>query len=159
MNITSIQFAFFALLALIIYYLLPKRPQHYWLLFVSYIFLVTWDWQFGLVLATVTTINFLIARWLRVDYQGQRGWLWFGITLNVLILLFFRSADFFLPELEGWLNRLGISTHIGGLQILMPLGLSYYVLQAISYLVDVYRGQLKTETDFVAFSLYLAYFP
>jgi alginate O-acetyltransferase complex protein AlgI len=159
MTITSIQFAFFTLLALIIYYLLPKRPQHYWLLFVSYIFLVTWDWQFGLVLATVTTINFLIARWLRVDHQSQRGWLWLGITLNVLILLFFRSADFFLPELEGWLNRLGISTYIGGLQILIPLGLSYYVLQAISYLVDVYRGQLKAETDFIAFSLYLAYFP
>ena len=100
MNITSIQFTLFTVLTLVIYYLLPRRPQDYWLLFVSYIFVVTWDWQFALVLAAITTINFLIAHWLRVDDRGQRGWLWLGITLNVLILLFFRSADFFLPELS-----------------------------------------------------------
>ena len=72
---------------------------------------------------------------------------------------FFRAAGFFLPELEAVLASLGLSTQAGGLQILVPLGLSYYTLQTISYLVDVYRGQLKAESDFVNFALYLSYFP
>ena len=159
MNITSIQFALFTLLVLVVYYLLPRRTQNYWLLFVSYIFIITWNWRFALVLAAVSSINYLVALRVRVDDAGRRGWLYLGIAINVSALLFFRSADFFLPELEGWLRRLGVSTEIGGLQILIPVGLSYYVLQAISYLVDVYRGQLKAETDFINFSLYLAYFP
>ena len=57
------------------------------------------------------------------------------------------------------LASLGLSTQAGGLQILVPVGLSYYILQAISYLVDVYRCQLKAESDFVNFALYLSYFP
>lgn len=159
MNITSLPFVLFTLLALVIYYRLPSRLQNYWLLFVSYLFIITWDWKFALVLAAVTSINFAIALRLRVDREGRRGFLWLAIILNVLVLLFFRSANFFLPEFEGWLNRFGITVQAGGLQILIPLGLSYYVLQAISYIVDVYRGQLKAETDFINFSLYLAYFP
>lgn len=155
MNITSIQFAIFMLLVLAVYYGLPRRPQNYWLLFVSYIFIVTWEWKFALVLAAITTINFLIALRLRVNGQGHRGLLWLGIGLNVGTLLYFRSADFFLPELA----RFGTTTSTDGLKVLIPLGLSYYALQAISYLVDVYRGQLAAETDIVDFSLYLAYFP
>ena len=159
MNLTSIHFALFTALALGVYYLLPRRPQNFWLLFTSYVFIVTWDWQFAVILGAVTSVNFLIALWLRVKDQGWRGLLWAGIGFNVLTLLFFRASNFFLPQLEGFLGRLGISTQAGGLQILIPLGLSYYVLQTISYLVDVYRGQLKAETDIVDFALYLAYFP
>lgn len=159
MDIISIRFVLFTFSVLVIYYLLPRRPQNYWLLLVSYIFIITWDWRFALVLAAVTTSNFLIALRLRVDNEVRRGLLWLGIVLNVSVLLFFRSADFFLPQLEEWLIRLGIQTQTGGLKILIPLGLSYYVLQAISYLVDVYRGQVPAATDFVDFALYLAYFP
>ena len=96
---------------------------------------------------------------LRVNDLGRSGLLWTGIGFNVLVLLFFRAVGFFLPQLETWLGRFGVSTGAGGLQILIPLGLSYYVLQTISYLVDVYRGQLKAGTDLVDFALYLAYFP
>ncbi len=156
MNITSIHFVLFTALALGIYYLLPRRPQNIWLLFVSYTFMTTWDWQFAVVLGAVTAINYLIALRLRVKDRGRRGLLWTGIGINVFALLFFRAASFFLPQLAA---LLGISTQASGLQILIPLGLSYYVLQAISYLVDVYRGQLKAESDFVDFALYLAYFP
>jgi len=159
MNITSIHFVLFTALVLVVYYVLPRRPQNYWLLFVSYVFIATWDWEFAIVLVAVTGLNFLIALQLRVNEQDRRGLLWAGISFNVLILFFFRAANFFLPQLERLLERLGISAHTGGLQILIPLGLSYYVLQIISYLIDVYRGQLKAESDFVDFALYLAYFP
>lgn len=159
MTITSLHFVLFTALALVVYYLLPRRPQNFWLLFVSYGFIVTWDWTFAAVLGMVTVINFLLALQLRINDRGRSGTLWLGIGFNVLTLVFFRAAGFFLLELEAVLVSMGLSTQGGGLQILVPLGLSYYVLQAISYLVDVYRGQLKAESDFVNFALYLAYFP
>ncbi len=159
MTITSIHFFTFTALAVAVYYLLPRRPQNVWLLFVSYVFIVSWDWMFAAVLGVVTAINFLVALRLGVNAQGPRGLLWLGIGFNILTLVFFRVAGFFLAELHAVLASLGLSTQAGGLHILIPLGLSYYTLQSISYLVDVYRGQLKAESDFVNFALYLAYFP
>ena len=159
MNITSINFVLFIILVLGVYYFLPQRPQNYWLLLASYAFIVTWDWGFAITLGVVSTVNYLIALRLRVNGQGQNGLFWMGIGFNILALVFFRASSFFLPQLEALLGSLGISTEAGGLKIIIPLGLSYYVLQAISYLVDVYRGQLKAESDLVDFALYLAYFP
>jgi alginate O-acetyltransferase complex protein AlgI len=159
MIITSINFILFTALTLGIYYNLSQRKQNAWLLFISYAFIFTWDWKFVLVLGVVTTANFLIALRLRVNDHGRRNLLWAGIALNVFVLIFFRSVNFFLPELETLLEQLRIPTQAGGLQILIPLGLSFYVLQTVSYLVDVYRGQLRAEKNWVDFALYLAYFP
>jgi D-alanyl-lipoteichoic acid acyltransferase DltB (MBOAT superfamily) len=159
MTITSLHFVLFTAIALTVYYLLPRRPQNVWLLFVSCVFILFWDWTFAAVLGMVTAINFLLAFQMRMDDRGRSGWLWLGIGFNVLTLVFFRAAGFFLSELEVMLASFGLSTQAGGLHILVPLGLSYYILQTISYLVDVYRGQLKAESDFVNFALYLAYFP
>jgi alginate O-acetyltransferase complex protein AlgI len=159
MTITSLNFLVFAALAVTVYYLLPRRPQNFWLLFVSYAFIVSWDWTFAVVLGILTAINFLLALRLRINDRGHSGLLWLGIGFNVLNLVIFRAAGFFIPELEAMLTSLGLSIQAGGLQILVPLGLSYYTLQTISYLVDVYRGQLKPESDFVNFALYSAYFP
>ena len=159
MTITSIHFVLFTALALAVYYLLPRRPQNIWLLFISYIFIASWDWKFAVILGFVTAINFLAALRLRAHNQGRTGLLWLAVGFNVLTLMLFRLAGFFVSELEAVLGALGLSTRTGGLQILVPLGLSYYTLQTISYLVDVYRGQMKAESDFVDFALYLAYFP
>lgn len=159
MSITSIHFVLFTILALGIYYRLPRLQQNAWLLLVSYIFTISWAWQFALVLGLVTTFNFLLALKLRNHNQGRRELLWLGITLNLIFLIFFRTVDYFLPALESLLARLGVPTQSGGLQVLIPLGLSFYILQAISYLVDVYRNQFPAEQNWVNFSLYLAYFP
>jgi D-alanyl-lipoteichoic acid acyltransferase DltB (MBOAT superfamily) len=159
MTLTSIQFVLFTVLALGVYYFLPWRFQNYWLLLISYTFVISWDWQFAIVLGVLTVVNFVLAQKLFINNQGQRRLLWLAIGFNVFVLICFRAASFFLPGLEALLGRLGIPTQAGGLQILIPLGLSYYVLQIISYLVDVYRGQLKAERNWVDFSLYLAYFP
>jgi D-alanyl-lipoteichoic acid acyltransferase DltB (MBOAT superfamily) len=159
MTFTSIHFVLFTFLALGIYYLLPLRLQNYWLLLVSYAFAYSWNWQFPLVLGSATAVNFFLAKRLFAENRRRRSLLWLGIGFNLLILVIFRMANFYLPELESTLGRLGVLTVTGGLQILIPIGLSFFVLLNISYLTDVYRGQLKAETDWVNFSLYLAYFP
>lgn len=157
MTITSFEYLILAAFGLAVYYLLPRRSQNIWLLLMSYAFIGSWNWTFAVVLGIVTFTNVLLAQRLRIGDQGRSGLLWWGIGFNVLTLALFRAAGFFLPELEALMASLGLSK--AGLQVLVPLGLSYYTLQAISYLVDVYRGHLKQESDFVDSALYLAYFP
>jgi alginate O-acetyltransferase complex protein AlgI len=159
MPVTSLLFVFFTGFSLAVYHLLPRRPQNIWLLFVSYVFLARWDWRFAVFLGVITVVNFALASRLRGSDPGRRAVLWIGIGFNILVLVIFRTVNFFIPEMEKLFERAGFLTPADGLQMLIPLGVSFYVLQAISYLVDVYRGQVKIEPGFLDFALYLAYFP
>lgn len=159
MNFTSFYFMCFVAGVLVVYYGLSPRQQNYWLLCASYLFYVTWSWQIALVLFLVTMGNFVLAPYLRAHGRGRCGLLGLGIGLNIGVLAFFRASNFFLPGMLTLLSRIGLQSPADGLHILLPIGLSYYVLENISYLVDVYRGQLKASDDIVDFALYLAYFP
>jgi D-alanyl-lipoteichoic acid acyltransferase DltB (MBOAT superfamily) len=159
MEFTSGLFVIFLFATLVVYYLLPRRYQNYWLLLISYVFCITWAWEFALVLGIVTAVNFLLGRRLGQGKPKQRGLLWTGIAFNVLTLAFFRTADFYLPQLLDLASQLGVQSKLGTLQILLPVGLSFYIVENISYLLDVYRRQTEAETDLVDFALYLAYFP
>ncbi len=151
MEITSIEFAGFVMLALAVFYALPTRPQLWWLLLASYAFYLTWAWQFALVLLGLTLANFVAGRCVRSAKSPRRGVLALGVVVNLSALVSFKYG-------EALLNVAALDGH-RSLHVLLPIGLSFYTLQAISYLVDVARGQLAGETDFVAFALYLAYFP
>ena len=157
MNVTSLEFAGFVGLTLLVYYLLPRRPQNVLLLVVSYGFYSTWSWRYVLVLAAITLFNFGLA--LRLSARPRRWTLWLGIGVNLLALGLLKYEDFFLPDLRAALVRWGVETDIVGLSILLPVGMSFYILAVISYLVDVYRGQLPASRDWVDFALYMAYFP
>jgi D-alanyl-lipoteichoic acid acyltransferase DltB (MBOAT superfamily) len=160
MEITSLRFAAFVLAALLVYYLLPRRPQNYWLLLVSYIFYAVWSWKLALVLLLLTGITFGLARRLGPARPGRARWvLGLGIALNLLALAAFRIDGFYLAEMLAWLGRFGLPIQPGALVILVPLGLSYRILENISYLIDVHQGQVKSMPALVDFALYLAYFP
>ena len=135
------------LAVLLVYYLLPLRGQNAWLLIASYVFVGTWDWQFALVLAAATLINFLLGRQIGARPGGRAGLLWLGIALNGAVLLHFKNAAFYVPQLQTLTARLGLSAQSPALQFLLPLGVSYYTLQAISYLVDVHRGLLPQSAE------------
>jgi D-alanyl-lipoteichoic acid acyltransferase DltB (MBOAT superfamily) len=108
----------------------------------------------------VTTVgNFVLAQHLYRKGQGHKGLLWAAIGFNVFVLAFFRSTQFFIPELTTLLMNLGLTTELGVAQILLPVGLSFYIVENISYQVDVYRGQVSATFDLVDYALYQAYFP
>jgi alginate O-acetyltransferase complex protein AlgI len=159
MSITSLTFFYLLAVVLGVYYVLPRRAQNVWLLLVSYIFIVTWAWQFSLILLVITAANFCLARLMRKTERDQLFILWLGIGLNLIVLLFFRKANFYLPDLLVLLANLGLQFSSHSLNILLPIGLAYHTLQNISYLVDVYRNQTSPTSDFIDYALYLAYFP
>jgi len=159
MEITSFHFLLFVLGVLIVYHLLPHRAQNYWLLIASYAFYVFWSWKFALLLLAATIFHFELAKRLRRDGKGRPILLWLGVGANVVLFVIFKASSFYLSRLVALLGQMGIQVGLDGLRIVIPLGLSYYVLQNISYLADVYRGQIPASTNWIDFALYLAYFP
>jgi len=159
MAITSLAFVGFAAFVLVIYYLLPRRPQNYWLLAASYAFYVTWAWEFAVVLTLLILVNFGLAKAIQGRSAHKRLLLWIGIGFNVLALAFFKYADFFVPEMVARQQQANGQMAGGGFRLLLPIGLSFMILEGISYLVDVYRDQVQAASDLVDFALYLAYFP
>jgi D-alanyl-lipoteichoic acid acyltransferase DltB (MBOAT superfamily) len=157
MEITSLTFAGFVLLVFLLYHLFPARWKNAWLLIASLLFYIAFEWQFAVVILILTLLNFLLGK--RIGKTESSGLLWAGIILNVAALLVFKYADFYLPAATNLLNGLGIQTEAGGLQILLPIGLSFYIVQAIAYLIDVQRKRIPPEEDPLIFTLALVYFP
>jgi D-alanyl-lipoteichoic acid acyltransferase DltB (MBOAT superfamily) len=171
MSITSLVFAGFVLVVLCLYYLLPGKSQKLLLLAASAIFYISWDWRFAITLTLVIIFNFYIGRRLHklrgqetAQSAGERPkkgkrLLWLGIAINLAALLFFKQSGFFLHGFQALLNRLGFPNQTSALAIILPVGMSFYILQAISYLVDTHQNQIPVELPFIDLALYLAYFP
>lgn len=161
MSLTSLTFllAFAGVLA--VYHLL-QRPsrQNIWLLLVSYAFCATWSGRLTVYMLALTLGNYAVAHLTRRGDRGRRGWLWLGVSLNILGLILFKYTRFFLPEFRGWLADIGQTSQMTmGLSIVMTLGLSYVALQGIAYQVDVYTGRLAPTRRLLDFAVYLIYFP
>jgi len=157
MAVTSFLFLVLALVASVIFRILPQKYRAPWLLLISVVFLGTWNWTFMLILALFGITNY----WLGFKVEqtlpsGKRLWLLTGILLNILVLFVFKYNHFFLPS---FLQLLGIQADNGALQILLPVGLSFLVVQMISYLVDVANKRLPAEHNLISFGVYTLYFP
>ena len=159
MEITSFHFLIFVVIVLGVYHALPRRGQNLWLLIASYAFYVFWSWQFAILLLVATLFHFELAKHLRKDGQGRVALLWLGIGADLVLFMVFKASSFYLYRLATLLEQSGVQSGLGALQIVIPLGMSYYILQNISYLIDVFRGQIQPSTNRVDFALYLAYFP
>jgi alginate O-acetyltransferase complex protein AlgI len=164
MSITSLNFAGFVIVTLAIYYVLPRRQQNWLLLVMSYVFYVSWAWFYAAILVALTLVNFVLAlRIRRENGDGKphtnRTLLWLGIGVNLATLALLKYEDFFVPDLLDQLNEWNIENGLGALDFLLPVGMSFYIVAVISYLVDVSRGQVEASRDLVDFGVYMAYFP
>ena len=151
-SITSLAFAGFAAAVFIVYHLLPARGKQIWLLAASLVFYALWDWRFGLILLALTLVNFWLGNQLP---EKGRSWLWTGIGLNLLVLVVFKYQNFYVGGLS---SLLGVS-ELGALALIVPVGFSFYLVQVISYFLDLNQKRIQPESDLVLFTLYLVYFP
>ncbi|HJS18329.1 MAG TPA: MBOAT family O-acyltransferase [Anaerolineales bacterium] len=151
-EIVSLEFLLLALGTAFVYYILAPRAQLFWLLIVSYFFYATWNLWYIPVLLLFTVLNFFLAQ--QLEKTKSRSLLLLSLAINTgsLILLKLLSG----PYGANFWERIGSATFTA---ILLPIGFSFYVLQIISYLIDVHRGQIRAEKSFIQFALYVAYFP
>jgi D-alanyl-lipoteichoic acid acyltransferase DltB (MBOAT superfamily) len=155
--VTSLLFFISALSAALVFRRMPQKARLPWLLLISAAFLAAWNWQFVVVLALFGLVNYWLG--LKVEKAASSSKPWWkiaGILFNILVLFIFKYNRFFLPSL---LKVFHADEAGSALQILLPVGLSFLVVQMISYLLDVNAGRLKAEQDLVKFGVYTLYFP
>ena len=163
MLFNSAEYAVFLPLVVLIYWALARslRLQNIWLLLVSYLFYGWWDWRFlGLLFAT-SLIDFIVGISIEgaAEKKTKRLILTASLIANLGTLGFFKYYNFFIDSLAAALGALGIEIHTFTLQVILPVGVSFYTFQALTYTVGVYRGQVKATRDFPTFLAYVAFFP
>lgn len=156
------KFLFFFVLVFLVYWGLPwRRPRVWALLAASFYFYASWNkWLACLVFAT-SALDYILARAMDSTAAPRRRRLLLALSLlvNLGLLGFLKYANFFLDSLQTALNAAGMSTAFPVLQIILPIGISFYTFEAINYMVDVYRGKMPAERDFGNFLLFILFFP
>lgn len=147
----------FSMAVLILYYLLPKKFRPIFLLGVNLLFYLVCDWKMAAVLVAAILWTWFCG--IKIGQEKKKGWLAAGVVSAVALLGFFKYANVFADKLNQLLALVGLGSAGGALVILMPLGISYYIFKAISYLVDVYRGKYEAEKNLSTYALYLSFFP
>jgi alginate O-acetyltransferase complex protein AlgI len=151
----------FAMLVLALYRVLPHRGQNAMLLVASYVFYGWWDWRFLGLLALSTMIDYSVGR--RLEYTqrdgARRALLLVSLVSNLGLLGFFKYFNFFVESANQVLAALGLQTVGGGLDIVLPVGISFYTFQTLSYTIDVYRRRITVARDLLDFALFVSFFP
>ena len=181
MSFVSIEFLLFIIVTCVIYYACPKRVKPFVLLLANYVFYIISTGMLAIYLFVTTCIIYIAARVIqKIDdkkdkikelekeekkiaknkIKKQKK---LAIVVSVIvclgILAVLKYTPFLVEVLNGILNIFKISNITGVKHFLLPLGISYYTLQAISYIVDVYRGKYTAEKNFVKVALYMSFFP
>lgn len=162
MLFNSYEFLFaFLPLAIILFYTLPKSVKVGFLLVVSYIFYGAWNAAFLPLLIFSTVVDFLIGiKLAESDSAKKRKYLLLlSIFMNLGVLGFFKYFNFALDNTNFILSLFGLSEIESNLKVILPVGISFYTFQSMSYTIDLYRGHFKPYKNFISFATYVAFFP
>jgi alginate O-acetyltransferase complex protein AlgI len=164
MFFNSLEFTVFLPLVFILHWILGRRSKSWQngvLILSSYYFYACWDWRFLLLLLFSTGLDYFTA--LRVHESGsnkaRKFWFWLSIIVNLGFLGVFKYYDFFAVEMQHLLARIGFETSPLLLQLILPVGISFYTFHGLSYVIDVYYKRIVPEKNFVDYSLFVCYFP
>ena len=164
MLFNSLEFALFLPLVFALYWLIPRHyisSQNLLILCASYGFYAWWDWRFlGLILLSSTTDYVVGLALNRAEKPAlRRCWLALSLIVNLGLLGFFKYYNFFVESLVSAFNGIGVELSPMSLSIVLPVGISFYTFQTLSYTLDVYQRKLKAEHNAVTFFAYVSFFP
>ena len=164
MLFNSIDFAFFLPVFFSLYWFVTKnnlRSQNLLVLLGSYFFYGWWDWRFLLLIAFSTCVDFYIGKQLTSESRQHKRklLLYLSFFVNLGLLGFFKYYNFFLDNFISAFTFFGNKIEIKNLNIILPVGISFYTFQTLSYTIDVYQRRLKASDDFIAFSAFVSFFP
>ena len=164
MLFNSFTFMIFLPVVFLLYWFVFKklRWQNLLILVASYVFYGWWDWRF-LILIVITSLSSFFSGLLIQHYEGRRGVQRVvsaaNIVLNLGILATFKYFNFFAGNLQALFSALGVTLDWPTLNIILPVGISFYTFQALSYSIDVYARRIKPTRDVVAFFSFISFFP
>ena len=157
-------FIFFIFLALVwpIFYVLPsKQSKNVFLLVASYVFYGYWDWRFCGLLLLSTVVDFFVGAALHQSTSERRrkGFLLLSMVVNLGVLGFFKYFNFFIDSFQSIAQLFGASPDYVHLNIILPVGISFYTFQTMSYTIDIYRKKLEPTHNLIDFALFVSFFP
>jgi alginate O-acetyltransferase complex protein AlgI len=160
----SFEFALFLLVVFTLYWAFfakEKRRRNAFLLVASYTFYGFWDARFLLLIALSTIVDYNVARHLhKTDGPGRRrGLLAISLCVNLGLLGFFKYWNFFIDSWVDLWGAVGVDVSGPSLDLILPVGISFYTFQTLSYTIDIYRRRLEPAEDFVSFAAFLSFFP
>tara|TARA_B110000037_G_scaffold216358_1_gene275274 strand:- start:27694 stop:29127 length:1434 start_codon:yes stop_codon:yes gene_type:complete len=160
----SIDFALFLPIVFILYWFVFNRNiklQNLLIVIASYVFYGSWDWRFLLLILFSTFVDYLVGIALEKEetLKKRRLLLWISIFVNLGFLGFFKYYNFFLDNFTNVFSFFGHKIDASSLSIILPVGISFYTFQTLSYTIDVYRKKMKPTKDFVAFAAFVSFFP
>jgi alginate O-acetyltransferase complex protein AlgI len=156
-------FVFYPIFATItlIYFIVPKKWRWVWLLISSYFLYSLSDIRFAAILLVCTGIAFFIG--LLIDHSRnnklRKFWMTVGVSLIIGTLFLFKYLSFFFDTFNTLLSAAGVRWYFRGLELIIPIGISFFSLQIVGYILDVYNGRLKAERNFGYFALFVSFFP
>ncbi|MEQ8478624.1 MAG: MBOAT family O-acyltransferase [Fulvivirga sp.] len=164
MLFNSIDFAIFLPIVFAFYWFVVNRNlklQNVLIVAASYIFYGWWDWRFLSLILFSTVIDYSIGRLLRTqeNITKRKALLWTSILVNLGFLAFFKYYNFFLDNFITAFSLFGTPINAQGLNIILPVGISFYTFQTLSYTIDVYKKRLEPTKDFIAFTAFVSFFP
>jgi D-alanyl-lipoteichoic acid acyltransferase DltB (MBOAT superfamily) len=170
MVFNSFHFAYFFLILFPLYWALPHRPQNLLLLLASYYFYACWDCKIHLLGFSVPAVTLLILStamdyWCglavdRIDEPRRRKlFVALSMSLNLGMLAYFKYYNFFAENVQATLARMGVGVPLQHLEVVLPIGISFYTFQSMSYVIDVYRRDIKPTRNFVQFAAFVSFFP
>ena len=155
----SLDFALFFLIFTAIYWWLPHRLQNIFLFAGSYFFYGYVHPWFLILIATSTFIDYCAARGMESRPEHRRKFLWMSIVTNFGMLGFFKYFNFFVDNVAAALAAMGLPWDQPTLRILLPVGISFYTFQAMSYTIDVYKGELHARRNLLDLATFVSFFP
>jgi alginate O-acetyltransferase complex protein AlgI len=161
MLFNSIEFAVFLPVVLTLYWLSPFRVQNVLLLVASYLFYAAWDWRFLSLLIFQSLVDYVAGLGIggSEDERIRKRYLVGAISINLLVLGVFKYYGFFVDSALGVFRWMGFEPNPPLLEVLLPIGISFYTFQSITYSFDVYRRRLPPTRNLLNYAVFVAYFP
>ena len=163
MLFNSINFAIFLPIVFILYWVLHNNLRFQNLLLVrsSYFFYACWDWRFLFLLAFSTMLDYLtgIKIYETNNKKHKKIWLWLSISVNLGLLGFFKYYNFFILSFSNTLSHFGIQQSVWTLQVILPVGISFYTFHWLSYVIDIYKYNIEPERHFIYYFVFVSFFP
>lgn len=164
MLFNSIDFAIFFPIVFILYWFFAKkslRTQNLLLFTFSYFFYACWDWRFLFLLMFSTLICYYtgLKIYKSKNNKTRAFWFWLSVSTNIGFLALFKYFNFFISSFNDTFSLLGFQLNISSLNLILPVGISFYTFHGLSYIIDIYKNKISAEKDFIVYSIFVCFFP
>lgn len=161
MLFNSLAFAVFLPIVFILYWAVPHKYRYLVLLVASYYFYMSWNPKYVLLILLTTAVSYLCA--ILVDgteeKKKKKGYMAAAALVSLGVLFFFKYFNFLSASVTDLLQRISIPLQPATIKVMLPVGISFYTFQSLSYVIDVYKGEVKPQKNFAKYALFISFFP